>query len=42
MCEDEEHTGVGAMGKASNPTCSGCSELEALPSMEALVSLEEF
>jgi hypothetical protein len=41
MCEAEEHRGVGAADKASTPNVSGCSELEELPSMETLVSLEE-
>jgi hypothetical protein len=41
MCEAEEHTGVGAATKLRSLDVSGCSELEELPSMETLVSLEE-
>ena len=41
MCEVEEHRGIGTLYKALDAKFHGCSDLEALPRMETLVSLEE-
>jgi hypothetical protein len=40
MCEAEEHSGSAQATKLRSVTVFGCSELEELPSMESLVSLE--